>query len=472
MNVIILGAGQVGSSVAEHLASEENDITMIDVDASRLAEVANRIEMRTLVGNAASPRLLEQAGARDCDLLVAVTQSDQTNLCASLIAKRLFNVPRSIVRVRAADYTAFQELLGEEAFAVDFAICPEQIVCEYIVRLVNHPGVLQLLDFANGTVQLAAVRAERGGKLVGHPIKALRYHLPNVEMRVAAIYRHGVPIIPEGDTVIHPGDELFFLASAGQIPALLRELRPAERRGSRVMIAGGGNIGMRLAKMLERDYRVKLIEYDKQRAQQLAVELTDTLVLAGDATDEHLLDREGIEEVDHFLAVTNDDENNIMGAALAKRLGAKKTLAIINRSAYVDLVQGETIDIAISPALVTIGALLKHVRRGDVAAVHRLRRGAAEAIEIVVHGNAQTSKVVGRRIDQIRWPPGVTVAAIVREETVSDDEEATPTRKQKRVVMAHHDTVIEEGDHVILFCTERRRVREVEKLFAVGFGFF
>ncbi len=470
MNVIILGAGQVGSSVAEHLASEENDITMIDVDAARLQEVANRVELRTIVGNAASPRLLEQAGARDCDLLIAVTQSDQTNLCASLIAKRLFNVPRSIVRVRAADFTAFQELLGPDAFAVDFAICPEQIVCEAIVRLVNHPGVLQLLDFANGAVQLVAVRAEKGGRLVGHPIKTLRDHLPEVEVRVAAIYRQGEPIIPEGGTVIHPGDELFFLAHASQLATLLKELRPEERRGSKVMIAGGGNIGMRLAKMLERDYEVKLIERDKQRAQHLAVELTSTLVLAGDATDTYLLDREGIEEIDYFLAVTNDDENNIMGAAVAKRLGAKKTLAIINRSAYVDLVQGETIDIAIAPALVTIGALLKHVRRGDVAAVHRLRRGAAEAIEIVAHGNERTSKVVGRRIDQIRWPSGVSVAAIVRERAVGDEGSSAP-RQGKRILMAHHDTVIEEGDHVILFCTQRRRVREVERLFSVGFGF-
>lgn len=469
MNVIILGAGQVGGSVAEYLASEANDITMIDVDAGRLAEIANRIELRTLTGNAASPRLLDEAGARDCDLLLAVTQSDQTNLCASLIGKRLFNIPRTIVRIRAADFDAFQELLGPEGFAVDLAICPEQIVCDAIVRLVRTPGVLQLLDFAGGAVQLAAVRAERGGKLVGHPIKTLPYHLPNVEMRVAAIYRQGQPILPEGDTVIEPGDELFFLASSGQIPVLLRELRPVERRGHRVMIAGGGNIGSRLARMLVCNFRVKVIERDKHRAQSLAEGLPEALVLVGDVTDEVLLEREGIDEIDHFLAVTNDDENNIMGAALAKRLGAKRTLAIINRSAYVDLVQGETIDVAISPALVTIGVLLKHVRKGDIAVVHRLRRGAAEAIEIVAHGDTRTSQVVGRRIDQIRWPPGVAVAAIVRMAKEGIDEEI-PLRP--RVLMAHHDTVIEEGDHVILFCTQRRFVREVERLFAVGFGFW
>lgn len=470
MNVIILGAGQVGMSVAEHLASEENDITMIDLDAARLAEIASRIELRTLVGNAASPVLLAEARAGDCDLLVAVTQSDQTNLCASLIAKRLFNVPRTIVRIRAADYDAYQELLGETGFAVDLAICPEQIVCEAIVRLVRTPGVLQLIDFAGGAVQLAAVRAERGGKLVGHPIKALAYHLPNVEMRVAAIYRQGQPILPEGSTVIEPGDELFFLAASDHIPVLLRELRPAAHRGYRVLIAGGGNIGARLARMLARDFRVKVIERDKRRAQQLAELLEDVLVLVGDATDEVLLEREGVEEIDHFLAVTNDDENNIMAAALAKRLGAKRSLAIINRSAYVDLVQGETIDVAISPALVTIGVLLKHVRHGDIAAVHRLRRGAAEAIEIVAHGDIRTSKVVGRRIDQVAWPPGVSVAAIVRTPKRRPEDEEAPLYPQ--VLMAHHDTVIEEGDHVILFCTQRRYVREVERLFAVGFGFF
>ncbi|MCX7946320.1 MAG: Trk system potassium transporter TrkA [Hydrogenophilus sp.] len=464
MNVIILGAGQVGASVAEHLASEENDITMIDVDASRLAEVANRVELRTLVGNAASPSLLEQAGARDCDLLVAVTQSDQTNLCASLIAKRLFNVPRSIVRVRAADYTAYRELFAADAFAVDLAICPEQIVCDAVSRLVDHPGVLQLLDFTGGAVQLAAVRAEQGGALVGHPIRALRDHLPSVAMRVAAIYRRGEPILPEGDTVIESGDEVFFLAPAGKIELLLQELRPVERRGRRVMIAGGGNIGQRLANMLEQGYEVKVIERDGKRAERLAAVLESALVLVGDATDERLLEREGIEETDYFLAVTNDDENNIMSAALAKRLGARKTLALINRSAYVDLVQGETVDVAISPALVTIGTLLKHVRQGDVAAVHRLRRGAAEAIEIIAHGDSHHSKVVGRRIDAIAWPKGVSVGALVRP---ASNPEHLP-----QVLMAHHDTVIEEGDHVILFCTERRQVRAVERLFAVGFGFF
>ncbi len=464
MKVIILGAGQVGASVAEHLASEENDITVIDVDAMRLEELSKRIEVRTLAGNAASPRLLAEANAADCDLLIAVTQSDQTNLCACLIAKRLFNVPRRIARIRAADFAAYRDLFGEDAFAVDEAICPEQLVCDAIVQLVETPGTLQVIDFAQGAAKLLVVRAERGGKLVGAPIRALREHLPGVDLRIAAIYRSGEAILPEGSTVIERGDEVFVLVRDQDVPMLLRELRPEERPHRSILIAGAGNIGARVAKTLEETHRVKVIERDKRRAEWAADQLEDTLVLKGDATDEQLLQREGIDEVDFFLALTNDDENNIMAAALAKRLGAKKTLALINRSAYVDLVQGETVDVVLSPALVSIGELLRFVRRGDVVAVHRLRRGAAEAIEIVAHGDRRTSKVVGRRIDEIDWPKGVSLAALARPHG-ADREFGF------EVLFAHHDTVIADGDHVIALCTQRRSIHALERLFTVALGF-
>ncbi|NMG42667.1 Trk system potassium transporter TrkA [Aromatoleum toluvorans] len=467
MKIIILGAGQVGASVAENLVSEANDITLIDTSAEQLDVLRDRLELRTVIGNAASPSVLRDAGADDADLLIAVTQSDQTNLCACRVAKTLFNLPTRIARLRSTDFADHPELLDGNNFAVDFSICPEQIVTDYIKRLIAFPEALQVMEFAGGVLSLICVRAFEGGPLVGHPLKALRYHMPNVEVRIAAIYRgDGEAIIPEGDTMILPGDEVFCLASTVHIRQVMREIRREDRPIRRIIIAGGGNIGLRLARGIEDDCNVKVIEFDRHRAQLLATQLHRALVLRGDATDEKLLDNEGIDEVDMFLALTNDDEDNIMSASLAKRMGAHRTLALINRKSYVDLVQGGPIDIAISPAQTSIGSLLAHVRQGDVVAVHSLRRGAAEALEIIVHGDRKESKVVGRAIDDIALPKGATIGAIVRDEKRPDGKVA-----RRLVVMPHHDTVVESGDHVIVFCTHKKLVRQVEKLFQVGFGF-
>ncbi|TVO67422.1 Trk system potassium transporter TrkA [Denitromonas ohlonensis] len=467
MKIILLGAGQVGASVAENLVSEANDITMVDTDADHLATLRDRLDLRTVCGNAASPSVLKEAGADDADLLIAVTQSDQTNLCACRIARTLFNLPTRIARLRSSDFVDHPELLSLDNFAVDFSICPEQIVTDYIRRLIEFPEALQVVDFADGALSLIAVRAFEGGPLVGHPIKALRYHMPNIEVRVSAIYRDGEPIIPEGDTFIKPGDEVFCLAASANIRRVMRELTHVDRPMRRIMIAGGGNIGLRLARAIEKDYEVKVLEYDKRRAEMIAIELNDTLVLRGDSTDENLLENENIDEMDMFVALTNDEEDNIMSASLAKRMGARRTLALINRKSYVDLVQGGHIDIAISPAQTSIGSLLAHVRRGDVVAVHSLRRGAAEALEIIAHGDEKNSKVVGRAIEDIRLPRGATIGAIVRMEDVTDDSPGRPT-----VLMAHHDTVIKPEDHLIVFCTSKKLVRQVEKLFQVDFSFF
>ncbi|NMG36502.1 Trk system potassium transporter TrkA [Azoarcus sp. TTM-91] len=466
MKIIILGAGQVGASVAENLVSEENDITLVDTNPDQLANLRERLEVRTVFGNAASPSVLREAGADDADLLIAVTQSDQTNLCACRIARTLFNLPTRIARLRSTDYVDHPELLDDDNFAVDFSICPEQIVTDYIKRLIAFPEALQVLDFADGVVSLIGVRAFEGGPLVGHPLKALRFHLPNVEVRIAAIYRNGEPILPEGDTVIVPGDEVFCLAATVHIRQVMRELRRTDRPMRRVLIAGGGNIGYRLARSIEQDYIVKILEVDARRAESLASQLPKTLVLRGDTTDEKLLENEGIDEMDLFVALTNDDEDNIMSASLAKRMGARRTLALINRKSYVDLVQGGPIDIAISPAHTSIGSLLAHVRRGDVVAVHSLRRGAAEALEIIAHGNPRDSKVVGRRIEEIPLPKGASIGALVRDEKRGDGKVI-----RRAVIIPHHDTLVEQGDHVIIFCTHKQLVRKVEKLFQVGFTF-
>jgi len=481
VKIIILGAGQVGSSVAESLVSEANDITMVDIDPKRLALLQDRLDLRTVVGNASHPSVLVNAGAHDADMVLAVTEHDETNLVACKLAATLFNTPTKIARIRSTEYLAHPEIFSTENFCVDFAISPEQILTEYIEKLIEFPEALQVLDFASGKVSLVAVRALEGGSLVGQQLQELRRHVPNVDTRVAAIFRKDRPIIPEGDTVIEAEDEVFFIAATEDIRTVMRELRKMDKPVKHVMIAGGGKIGRRLGVTLEKDYQVKIIEHNYQVSERLAEELSDALVLHGDATDEALLESENIAEMDMFCALTNDEENNIMSALLAKRMGAHKVIALINRGAYVDLVQGSRIDIAISPAQVTIGSLLAYVRHGDVVAVHSLRRGAAEALELVAHGDARSSHVVGRKIEEIKLPKGATIGAIVRGlprseglfggNSLSGDEESAEPASPVQVIIAHHDTIIESEDHVILFVVNRKMIRAVEKLFQVNVGF-
>lgn len=474
MKILILGAGQVGSSVAEALCSEANDITVVDTDPARLKFLQDRLDLRTVVGNAAHPQVLTEAGAGDADLIFAVTRSDETNLVACKLAAKLFNTPTRIARIRAADYLSHPEIFSPDCLAVDNAICPEQIITDYIVKLIEFPEALQVLEFAGGRVSLVAVRAFHGGPMVGHQLQEIRRHMPNIETRVAAIFRQDTPIVPEGHTVIEAGDEVFFIAAKENIRGAMRELRRMDKPIRRVMIGGGGNIGRRLALALESNYQVKVIEHSKPNAERLAAELRRALVLAGDVTDEELLESENVGEMDLYCAVTNDDENNIMSALLAKRMGARKVVALINRSAYVNLLQAGQIDIAISPAQAVIGTLLARVRRGDCVAVHSLRRGAAEALELIAHGDYKSSRVVGRRIEEIDLPKGATIGAIVRrhEQPAGGPAEApAATAASMQVIIAHHDTVIEPDDHVIVFVVNKQMVSKVEKLFQVDVRF-
>ncbi len=457
MKIIILGAGQVGRSVASNLVGERNDITVIDTNSELLRDLRDRLDIATVQGLASHPDVLRRAGAEDADMILAVTNSDEVNMVACQIAYTLFRTPTKIARVRSQNYLSYPELFNTSALPIDLMISPEQLVTDYILRLIQHPGALQVLDFAGGRVRLVAVKAYYGGLLVGHQLKELNQHLgAKAEARVAAIYRRDRSIKPEGNTVIEAGDEVFFIAAAENIPRVMSELRRVEKRFKRLIFAGGGNIGRRLAASLENKHKVKLIEKNKHMSMQVAEQLHNTIVLHADSSDEEMLLEESIEDTDIFCAVTNDDEANVLSAMLAKRLGARKVMALINRPAYVDLVQSGDIDIAISPQQATIGTLLTYVRKGDVVSVHSLRRGAAEAIEAVARGDFSTSKVVGRRVDDIGLPDGASIAALVRAD---------------EVIIAHHDTLIESDDHVILFLMDKNRIADIERLFSVGITF-
>jgi trk system potassium uptake protein TrkA len=457
MKILILGAGQVGSTAAFSLAREEaNEVTIVDKNPDVLRELQDRLDVRTVVGNASYPDVIERAGGRDADIIIALTNSDAINMVACQIAFTLFRTPTRIARIRARELMSREQLFGPDGIPVDVAISPSSLVTNYIEQLIRFPGALQVLDFADGRVRLVATRAGGGGALVGHPLRELSEHIPNVESRVVAIFRGGRGIIPDGDTVVEEDDEVFFIAARKDIRTVLREMRKLDDPVRKVVIAGGGNIGLDLARALETTNQVKVIERDWQRARQISEQLSRAVVLHGDSADEELLLEENIDSADVFVAVTNAEEANILSAMLAKRLGARKVMALINKIAYAELVESGSIDIAISPQQITLGTLLAHVRRGDVVKVHSLRRGAAEAIEAVAHGNARESRVVGRLIDEIQLPRGATISAIVR-----GDE----------VLMAHHDTQIKADDHVILFIADRRQIDEVERLFEVGASF-
>ena len=453
MQIIILGAGQVGTGMARSLSQEENDITVVDTVPERLRELQEKLDIRTVLGHGAHPQTLIRAGIEDADLLIALTNSDETNMVACQVAYSLFNTPTKVARVRAADYLAHPELFNREHTPIDVLISPEKLVTDHVQRLIEYPGALQVLDFADGRAQLVSTRAFHDGPLVGRELKSLRDKLPEgVDARVAAIFRNDEAIIPKGDTVIEVDDIVYFLAATRDIPLVMRELRRMGGPATRILLSGGGNIGANLARRLERNHHVKIIERDPARAEIIAEDLDTTIVLVGDCADEDLLHEEGIDETDVYCALTNDDEANILSSMLAKRMGADKVITLINRPAYVDLVESDRIDVAVSPQQVTIGALLTHIRKGHMVRVHSLRRGATEAIEAVAHGTPGQSRVVGKRIEEIDLPPSTTIGGIIRGE---------------EVIIAHHDVMIQNDDHVILFVADQRQISRVERLFSV-----
>ena len=456
MKIIILGAGQVGSSVAANLVNEDNDITLVDINPSALQSISERFDLRTITGVASHPSILEKAGAKDAEMILAVTNCDEINMIACQVAYTLFHTPTKIARIREIEYLKNHPLFAQEALPVDVLISPDRLVTEQIQKLIKHPGALQVLDFADGKAQMVVVKASYSGVLEGLSLRELKEKLKDIEYKIAIIYSSGKPVIPNADTIINTDDEIFFVSSQKSMNKLLQQIRIKDKPLKNIMISGGGNIGLRLAESLENEYKIKLLELDSKKASHAAEKLKNTIVLHGDATDEELLNEENIDGSDVFCALTNHDEVNIISSMLAKRLGARKVMALINRAAYVDLVQSNTIDIAISPQQATIGSLLAHVRKGDVVLVHSLRRGAAEAIEAIAHGNESSSKVVGKRIQDIDLPQGTTIAAIVRGDNV---------------LMAKKKTIIETNDHVILILSNKKHVKKVESLFQVDITF-
>ena len=451
MNILILGAGQVGSTTAKQLAKEEdNEITIVDINPDKLSKLSNTTDLRVVEGNASYPNILKAAGADTADMLVALTSSDEVNMIACQIASTLFNTQTKIARIRASEYSDNQDLFSETEIPVDYYINPEELITNYIAELIQHPGAFQVLDFAEGRMRMVGVRTKQQGFLVGNPISALHQHLGNEKVRIAAIYRDGDSINIDGNTIIKEKDEVYFIAAPEDIDDLIIEFSQDHERVRSVVIAGGGKIGLKLAARLERNNHVKLIEKSIARAKELAEQLDTTIVLKGDAADDVLLTEESINNTDVFVAVTNSEEANLLSSMVAKKLGTKKVFALINKTSYSGLAEAETIDVSFSAEEITISSLLSHVRKGDVVKVHTLKRGNAEALEAIAHDH-ENSKVVGKPIEEIILPSGSYITAVVS--------------SQGEIRAVHHTTVIQPDDHVIVFISNREAVAEIETLF-------
>lgn len=453
MKIIIAGAGQLGRSLAANLVREKNDVTVIDTSPMLLNELGQRYDLRTVTGYAPHPGVLESAGCANADMIIAVTPDDETNMLACQVAYTLFNVRTKIARLRSPEYLNQPQLFAQEALPLDVIISPENLVANYIRRLIAYPGSLQVVDFADKRAQLVAVRCSPKSTIVGRAVKELRELLAEVDYRIAIIYRNDKAIIPNAETTIEQDDEVYFIGSPDAIRKLFYILHEREPKVRSVIMAGGGNIGMRLASKLEYHYHVKLIENDPARAQMLSENLSNVIVLTGSGTDHNLLLEEHIDSTDVFCSLTDSDEINVIAAMLAKRLGASKCMALINRSVLADMIPKKAIDIVFSPHDATIGILLTHIRKGDVVRVHSLHSGTAEAMEIIIHGDERSSRVANRKISDIEMPEGTMITAVVRDD---------------KVLIAHHDTIIHAGDHVIVIVVDKKMMPQLEQIFQVA----
>ncbi len=453
MKIIILGAGRIGSSLAVGLAQENSEITLVDLEESSLSAVSSHVDLRAICGNGAHPNILRQAGAEDADMLVALTRSDEVNMIACQVAYSLFNTPQRIARVRASEYLTQGDLFMTESLPIDVLISPEQIAARNVEQLIRHPGPLQVFEFADGLVKLAMVRVSPGAEAAGRSLLDLRHSLPDIQLRVAAVYRDQRLLKPEPELRLKAHDEIFVLARAEQLGAVVKKLRVRVGRSRHIVIAGGGNVGHGVAARLESVCHVKIIEHDEHRARYLSEQLSRATVLQGNATDDKLLLDENIRDMDVFCALTNNEEANILSAMQAKRMGASTTIALIDRPIYLDLIE-RSIDIAVSPQQATLSELLTHIRQGDVLAVHSLRRGRAEALEAKAH---RTAAAIGKPIGELDLPAGAAIIALVR---------------GGEMILPNALSAIQPDDRVILFISDKRYLKDVERLFQVSATFF
>ena len=457
MHILICGAGQVGFSIARQLAREGNQLTVIDINPDLVQKINDQLDVRAYVGYASHPSVLKAAGAEDVDMLVAVTYSDEVNMVACQVGYSLFNIPTRIARIRHQDYlkTEWSGLYHNEHMALNVIISPEIEVARAINRRLSAPGALDMIPFADGKVKVLAVRCMENCPAANLPVSLVRQKAPQAEMKIIGLLSKGKFVVPTPETVLHAGDDVYLITTLERTRHIMTLFGHYEEDVRRALILGGGNIGLFLAQELERGDHInaKVIEYDIGRAESIAAALQETTVINGDALDHEILVEAGIEFTESVIAVTNDDETNILASLLAKRYGAERAVTLINNANYSPLISSLGIDVTVNPRDITTSRILEHVRRGRIFAVHAIADGMAEIIEAEV---LPTSSLVGKTVADINLPKDIMFGAIIRGQTV---------------ILPDETTMIEEKDHIIILATVNM-IRKVEKIFSVSVEFF
>lgn len=454
MKIIILGAGDVGLTLAHHLNEEHNEITLVDKDIKKLNEIQSYFDLKTIVGHCTHPTILRQAGIENVDMLLAVTNEDESNMLACQMAYSLFKTPLKIARIRSSQYTNHPEIFNDSAIPVDVAFSPESLVTESIHNIINYPGSSQVLSFEEGRLLLISVIIKKKSPLNTAFFSDLVHQTNDIEIKYLAIFRGNKRLPLKEDTQFEPGDELIFITQKENVQRVLLKCYPHTKPCKNIIIAGAGEIGMGLAQRLEDDYHVKIIDHNKQHCLYTSNHLNNTTVLNGETNDANLLINENIENTDLYCALTNKDEVNILSSLLAKNLGAKKVLALVNNKEYFPIINDSNIDVGLSPQGTTISKLLRYLRKGHILEVHSLNHNSAEVIELIIHTSTEKKITDGMEIKDLPLNPQITICNIIRGETVLF---ANPTMK------------LEEHDHVIIFVPNKKFIPEIEKLFQVNF---
>ncbi|MDA0240323.1 MAG: Trk system potassium transporter TrkA [Proteobacteria bacterium] len=458
MKVIVCGAGQVGYNIARYLAQEDNDVTVIDSSPELTRKIGDTLDVKAVTGLASHPSVLEQAGALDADMVVAVTQSDEVNMVACQICHSLFEVTTKIARVRQQGYLLpkWANLFSRDHMPIDVVISPEREVAGAIARRIEAPGALDIISLAEGRVKLIGVRCGEDCPLVNTPLRQLTQLFPDLHIVIVGVVSDGKASVPTGDDVMVPGDEVYFVADSEHVQRALAAFGHEEPEARRIVIFGGGNVGLFLAQEIEERHpsvNLKVIEADKSRAEIVARTLKRSVVLEGSVLDTEILEESNIRSAETVVAVTNDDETNILSSLLAKRHGTQRAIALLNNEVYRSLTGDLGIDVVVNPRSITVSTILQHVRRGRIHAVHTIGDGFGELIDAEA---METSSLVGVPLKEADLPEGVLVGSIVR----GDD-----------VIIPRGNTVVQTNDRVVLFAVAAA-VKQVEQMFAVRLEFF
>jgi trk system potassium uptake protein TrkA len=446
MKTIVIGAGEVGYHIAERLSREGQDVVVVEQDPVIRARVQDELDVMTVEGSGSSPRVLEEAGVRRADLLIAVADIDEVNVTACILAKE-YGVATRIARVRDPDFSESVFLEKGRRLGIDLLINPNIVVAEEILDLVQTPAAAEVGKFAGGKVMMLGLQIQPGAPILGQPLSSLRAFHTTTPFLVVAVVREGKLILPDGETILREGDHIYFVSKRESVNDILTLLGKTESIVERVMVIGGGRMGLRIAQLLEAErFKVKLVEQQQERCQELSELLANTLILHGDGTDVRTLVEEGIAEMDAVVAVTDDEATNILAALLAKEQGAKKVMALVKRPQLLHLLPHLGIDAAISPRTLTAGIILKYVRKGRVLSIFELPESDAETLEMMV---TPQSRLAGKSIREAGLPSGAIIGAIVHRD---------------EIVIPRGDTLLQPEDHVVVFALPAA-IPEIEKLF-------